>query len=352
MNEVNNIDTRKRCPGGFYYLYEVETLKSTNIYGETHSPIEVYQGILRLTAVLVEYERQLFDSPAKMYGLNYYDRLENTFINLKCRSFQHNNGSGYPNNICWLFIPQNFTPFTFTDEMKQRTWEDVADIIISRSQTKELEHICSKLGKFMNPASNDFEGMYYGSKVYSNGQWGVDIPALVIHNTDDQINEEEGWYEEKTLPFSERADNTSDSNPLIYRYDVRRLHPAYGIHALGTMIYSDPYYGCGQHRFLPFASLQPSEPAQSNQNPNLPINTWHQELFQDIPPQPNINSNISRITWNQEQIQHESFKEILIREMKYTQGWSLTVSTSIPRLIYTTFNDIDKIEKPKRRWSI
>lgn len=106
-------------------------------------------------------------------------------------------------------------------------------------------------------------------------------------------------------------------------------------------------------QILPFASLQPSEPAQSNQNSNLPLNTWHQELFRDIPPQPNINSNISKITWNQDQIQHDSFKELLIREMKHTQGWSLTVNTSIPRLIYTTFNDVKKIEKPKRRsWSI
>ena len=324
-------ETTNWCSNGFIYFQEVEANKQAlSCYDqeETHSPIEVYQGILRLLSVLVEYETRIFDTPFKMEGLSYFDRLDNTLTNLRYKACQQNDGSGYDQNISWFFLSHRYTPFEFTIEMKQRTWEDIANIIISRCHPNETEDLCKKLGKFMSPANDTFEGMYFGTKVYTNGQWGVDIP-LIIHNTDQKVLNSEGEWFEDTLPFSERFDNTSNSTPLIYRYDVRRLHPSYGIHRMGTIVYSDPYYGCGQHRYLPFAMLQPTEPDRINTNPNL-----------------------SRITWNQNQLQDESFKQLLIRELQYTKGWSLTVNTSIPKLIYTTFDDKKNLDKPKRRWSI
>lgn len=316
---------------GFIYIQEaIENEWQAHNSGQpdTHSTIEVYQGILRLMSVLVEFETYKFYDQSKTYGLSYFDRIENCFINLRYSACLRNDGSGYDQNICWIFLAHHYTPFTFTNEMKQRTWEDLAEIMLSRCKPNEVNYLCKKLGKFMNPARDDFKGMFYGAKVFTNGQWGVDVP-LVIHNTDEEVTSIEGEFWEETLPFSERYDNTSDSIPLIYRYDVRRLHPSYGLHTLGILVYSDPQYGCNQHRYLPFASLQPSEPKIINNNPNL-----------------------SKITWNQDQLQNESFKQLLIRELRHTTGWRLTVNTSIPKLIYTTFDDSDKLDKPKRRWSI
>src|SRR5210317_953661 len=91
-------ETTNWCSNGFIYLQEVEANKhALSCYDqeETHSPIEVYQGILRLLSVLVEYETRIFDTPFKMEGLSYFDRLDNTLTNLRYKACQQNDGSGY-----------------------------------------------------------------------------------------------------------------------------------------------------------------------------------------------------------------------------------------------------------------
>ena len=67
-------ETTNWCSNGFIYFQEIEANKQAlSCYDqeETHSPIEVYQGILRLLSVLVEYETRIFDTPFKMEGLSY-----------------------------------------------------------------------------------------------------------------------------------------------------------------------------------------------------------------------------------------------------------------------------------------